>query len=59
MYPDFWDLVDSTAATRVNVYLYGYGTPEQLRAELDGLGLSATGKDGLLAASPVGVCPVN
>ena len=59
IYPDLWDLVDSTAATRVNAYLYGYGTPEQLRAELDGLGLSAAGKDRLLTASPVGVCPAN
>jgi len=59
VYPDFWDLVDSTAATRVNAYLYGDGTPEQLRAELDSLGLSAAGKDRLLSAAPVGACPVN
>ena len=59
IYPDLWDLVDSTAATRVNAYLYGEGTAEQLRAELDRLGLSTAGKDHLLAASPAGVCPVN
>ena len=59
IYPDFGDLVDSTAATRVNAYLYGYGTPEQLSAELDGLGLSVTGKARLLASSPAGVCPVD
>lgn len=40
MYPDFQDIVDSTAATRVNAYLYGCGTLEQLQRELDGLGLS-------------------
>jgi peptide-methionine (S)-S-oxide reductase len=59
IYPDFWDLVDSTAATRLNAYLYGYGTPEQLRAELNGLGLSAAGEESLLSSSPAGVCPVD
>ena len=58
MYPDFSDLVDSTAATRVNAYLAGVGTDVQLRAELDGLGLSAAGRDRLLAASPAAVCPL-
>jgi peptide-methionine (S)-S-oxide reductase len=48
MYPDLWDMVDSTAATRVNAYLYGYGSTEQLSAELDGLGLSAEGSAHLL-----------
>ena len=28
MYPDFWELVDSPAATRVNAYLYGFGGAE-------------------------------
>jgi len=58
MYPDIWDLVNSTAATRVNAYLYGSGTAEQLRAELNDLGLSAAARDHLLAASPAGACPV-
>jgi hypothetical protein len=40
MYPDFADIVRSTAAARVNGYLSGYGTEEQLRRELDSLGLS-------------------
>ncbi len=40
MYPVFQDIVDSTAATRVNAYLYGCGTLQQLQRELDGLGLS-------------------
>jgi peptide-methionine (S)-S-oxide reductase len=48
MYPDIWDMVDSTAATRVNAYLYGYGSADQLQTELDGLGLSADGKARLL-----------
>jgi hypothetical protein len=59
MYPNIWDLVDSTAATRVNAYLYGIGTAEQLSADLDGLGLSEKGKARLQSASPVGACPVN
>lgn len=40
MYPDFADIVDSTSATRVNAYLYGCGDIDQLRRELDSLGLS-------------------
>jgi peptide-methionine (S)-S-oxide reductase len=58
IYPDLWNLVDSPAATRINAYLDGYGTNEQLRAELDSLGLSAAGKEHLLSASPAVVCPV-
>ncbi len=57
-YPDLWDLVDSTAATRVNAYLDGYGTAEQLEAEIAGLGLSPRGQEHLRAASPAFVCPV-
>lgn len=40
MYPDFADIVNSTAATRVNAYLDGMGTIEQLERELPKLGLS-------------------
>lgn len=58
LYPDFSDLVDSAAATRVNAYLAGFGTDQQLRAEIDRLGLSAAGRDQLLAASPAAVCPL-
>ncbi len=43
IYPEFTDLVDSTAAARVNGYLYGCGTPERLEAELELLGLSEEG----------------
>ena len=39
-YPSDTDFVDSTAAARVNGYLDGYGTPESLGEEVDGLGLS-------------------
>lgn len=48
MYPEFSDLIDSTAAARVNGYLSGYGTEEQLRRELDSLGLSEEAKKRLL-----------
>jgi peptide-methionine (S)-S-oxide reductase len=45
IYPSDTDFVNSTAAARVNGYLDGYGTPETLKEELDGLGLStAAGK---------------
>jgi peptide-methionine (S)-S-oxide reductase len=59
MYPGMRDLVDSTAAARVNAYLYGLGTSEQLSAEIDGLGLSAAGQAHLQSASPAGACPVD
>ena len=40
MYPNPWNIVDSTAAARTNGYLGGYGTLKQLKAELPLLGLS-------------------
>jgi len=48
MYPDDEDLVDSTAAARVNGYLGSYGTFEALQAETSGLGLSPAGSHRLL-----------
>jgi peptide-methionine (S)-S-oxide reductase len=41
IYPEIEDLVDSTAAARLNGYLAGYGTREQLEHEVGQLGLSA------------------
>lgn len=58
MYPDFWDIVDSPAASRTNAYLYGFGTGEQVAQEIDSLGLSEEGKQVLLRAAPAGACPV-
>jgi methionine-S-sulfoxide reductase len=52
MYPDPNDLVNSTAAARVNGYLSGYGTSEALEAELDSLGLSAEAGEKLLKRVP-------
>jgi peptide-methionine (S)-S-oxide reductase len=48
MYPADEDLVDSTAAARVNGHLAGYGTVEALQAELSSLGLSPEGSQKLL-----------
>lgn len=48
IYPDDGDFVDSTAAARVNGYLGGNGSCEQLRSEVEGLGLSPEGRERLL-----------
>ena len=53
MYPSFSDFLSSTAVTRVNGYVAGYGTCGALREELDGLGLSPAGRKRLEDA----VCP--
>ena len=47
IYPDHQDFVDSTAVTRLNGYIKGYGSREQLLKELDVLGVSSRGKDKL------------
>jgi methionine-S-sulfoxide reductase len=44
MYPNHTDLVDSTAAARLNGYVGGHGSPEQFRRESEGLGLSPEGR---------------
>lgn len=56
MYPDMKDLVDSTAAARVNAYLYGEGTAEVFQAEVDKLGLSQEALSHLESVSPSGAC---
>ena len=43
-YPLHQDFIDSTAVARLNGYVGGYGTLEQLEREVDGLGLSEAGK---------------
>jgi methionine-S-sulfoxide reductase len=47
IYPDAKDFVNSTAAARVNSYIGGSGSREQLKAEIDLLGLSPEGKKAL------------
>ena len=39
-YPDPLDFVNSTAAARVNGYLYGHGNLDQFKRELSVLGLT-------------------
>ena len=50
-YPDFRDLVSSTAAARLNGYLGGSRTHELRRQDLGRLGLSAAGQRILLKAA--------
>lgn len=47
-YPSFQELVNSTAAARVNAYLYGYGKKESLAALIPSLHLSPEGEQLLL-----------
>jgi peptide-methionine (S)-S-oxide reductase len=48
IYPDPADLTASTAAARINGFLAGHGTLDQLEAEIDSYGLSPSGKEKLL-----------
>jgi hypothetical protein len=52
IYPDMKDFVNSTAVSRVNGYLGGYGSTAQLKKELDSLGLSPEGRSRLLESVP-------
>lgn len=47
IYPDKTDFVNSTAVARINGYVGGYGSPEQLAREIDALGLSPGGRRAL------------
>jgi peptide-methionine (S)-S-oxide reductase len=47
-YPRFSDIIDSTAAARINGYLKGLGSIEGLLEEIDALGLSDKGKKRLI-----------
>jgi len=51
IYPADIDFVNSTAAARVNGYLSGHGTPEEIDATIANLGLSAAGQQRLLGIS--------
>jgi peptide-methionine (S)-S-oxide reductase len=44
VFPDERDFIDSTAVARVNGYLGGHGTSEELEAIINSLGLSPEGK---------------
>lgn len=47
-YPQAADLMNSTAAARVNGYIGGYGTTASLKADIDRLGLSEAAREELL-----------
>jgi hypothetical protein len=49
MYPKEKDFLDSTAATRMNGYVGGFGTLAGLQQEIDSFGLSSKGRSNLLA----------
>jgi methionine-S-sulfoxide reductase len=63
-YPDPEAFRESTAAARLNGYLGGHGDLDQLRAELDGLGLAPDTAQGLWrtvarrVGEPAASCPV-
>jgi hypothetical protein len=48
VYPQAADLMNSTAAARVNGYIGGYGTAASLKADIDRLGLSEAAREELL-----------
>jgi len=48
IYPSKKDFISSTAVSRVNGFLGGYGSPEVLKRELDSYGLSASSEKRLL-----------
>ncbi len=48
IYPNFNDLINSTAAARINGYLDGYGTEQMIRENIDKLGLSPEAQKRLL-----------
>lgn len=50
IYPNSVDFVNSSAATRVNAYLAGYGSLGMLAEEIDRLALSQTGQEYLQKA---------
>jgi methionine-S-sulfoxide reductase len=47
-YPRTIDFINSTAAARVNGYVSGHGTPEEVKADIENLGLSASASQLLL-----------
>ncbi|MCA9790263.1 MAG: peptide-methionine (S)-S-oxide reductase MsrA [Candidatus Eremiobacteraeota bacterium] len=47
LYPDLGDFINSTAATRINAYLGGYGEDRQFEQDLPRLGLSEAARQSL------------
>jgi peptide-methionine (S)-S-oxide reductase len=62
IYTGLMDFVNSTASTRLNGYIAGYGNQDILQKQLDSLGLSEDGKKRLLKLTSSGLkpgCPLN
>jgi peptide-methionine (S)-S-oxide reductase len=57
LYPNPADFRDSTAVTRLNGYIGGYGDADNLMKNLNKLGLSETGKKELLLIAESGLSP--
>ena len=51
IYPNLRDFVDSTAVTRANAYLAGYGSRVRLEKEIDGYGLSEAARQWLITSA--------
>lgn len=49
IYPDAKGLINSTAVTRVNGYLGGYGSCDSLKKEIEGFGLSRGARETLIS----------
>ena len=58
IYPEPDDLMNSTAAARLNGYSAGYGNAEEAQANIGQLGLSEEGKQELLRIISRGLVPV-
>jgi len=58
IYPNMKNLVDSTAAARLNGYLGGYGDAAMARAQLDQFGFSEVWQKELLKVIDAGIKPV-
>lgn len=56
-YPDINDFVNSTAAARVNGYVAGFGTTEDLDKELASLGLSPESQELIRGLAKKGLTP--
>ncbi len=48
IYPDFKDLANSTAATKINSYIAGYGRLDRLEQDIGKFGLSESSQQRLL-----------
>ncbi|HEX73851.1 MAG TPA: peptide-methionine (S)-S-oxide reductase, partial [Dehalococcoidia bacterium] len=57
IYPKIEDFISSTAVARVNGYVGGYGTLENLEKETNSLGLSEAGSIRLLEIADRGLIP--